>query len=201
MWLERTSTTELPAPTGPFAVGRAIFEWRDEATVDPLAPEPGTKREVLVWLWYPATPAPSAAAGDYIPDYMLAAAGPMRGPMRFVTRDASKVRPHSSHDVTVSPRQPSYPIVIFRGGASLTCPPTRRSWRTLRATFNDDGAILKSRLMRGMMHFFGKLKINGRRQLEITAYCARTFFDAYLKQTGARPAIASPSYPELEVLE
>lgn len=46
----------LPAPTGPYSVGRAITEWTDHARTDPLAPHPGTPRRLSVWLWYPASP-------------------------------------------------------------------------------------------------------------------------------------------------
>ncbi|HVF61180.1 MAG TPA: hypothetical protein VNJ70_15340 [Thermoanaerobaculia bacterium] len=49
LWLEHRSKTTLPAPTGPFAVGRASSVW---------AGGPGTGRELAVWIWYPA------AAGD-----------------------------------------------------------------------------------------------------------------------------------------
>jgi hypothetical protein len=46
------------------------------------------------------------------------------------------------------------------------------------------------------------LGIDGRRQLAVTAYCLNTFFDAHLKGAGAiPPAMASPSYPEVKVLE
>jgi hypothetical protein len=77
-------------------------------------------------------------------------------------------------------------------------------------TFTDDGAVLKSRLLRGILRVFGRLQIEGRRQLAVTAYCVRTFFDAYLKDSGCRtPAagcrselvIASPLYPELKILD
>src|SRR5436305_7404527 len=57
----------LPAPTGPFRVGRTITEWTDPARVDPLAPAPGTPRRLAVWLWYPATPGPAAAPAAYTP--------------------------------------------------------------------------------------------------------------------------------------
>jgi len=58
--------------------------------------------------------------------------------------------------------------------------------------FSDD-AVLKSRIL---LALFG---IHGRRQLEVTAYCAHSFFDAYLK--GEALQIRSPRYPEIEVLE
>ncbi len=53
LWLERRTETTLPTPTGSFAVGRVIYDWTDEANLDTLAPVPGTKRELLVWIWYP----------------------------------------------------------------------------------------------------------------------------------------------------
>jgi hypothetical protein len=69
-------------------------------------------------------------------------------------------------------------------------------------TFSDDGAVIKSHLVRGVLRLFGKLGINGRRQLEVTAYCVHSFFDAYLKGTdGSRLTISSPRYPEIQVVE
>ena len=43
---ERSTEVELPLPTGSFAVGRVIYDWRDDGAVDTLAPHAGTKREV-----------------------------------------------------------------------------------------------------------------------------------------------------------
>src|SRR6516164_8890922 len=59
LWVEHTRELTLPAPTGPFAVGREIFDWTDDQHVDSLAPVSGTKRELLVWIWYPAADARS----------------------------------------------------------------------------------------------------------------------------------------------
>ena len=47
-WLEHSFWIELPKPTGPFAVGRDVFDWVDSKTLDGLAPVAGTKRELLV---------------------------------------------------------------------------------------------------------------------------------------------------------
>ena len=69
-------------------------------------------------------------------------------------------------------------------------------------TFSDDGALLKSHLMRGILRLFGKLRIDGRRQLVVTAYCVRSFFDAELKGSSISQLKApSPSYPEIRVLD
>jgi hypothetical protein len=56
--------------------------------------------------------------------------------------------------------------------------------------------------MRGALRVFGKLGIDGRRQLEVTAYCVHSFFDAHLKAAGVSPIrMSSALYPEIQVLE
>jgi hypothetical protein len=65
-------------------------------------------------------------------------------------------------------------------------------------TFSDDGALLKSAVFRGLLRLLGRLHIDGRRQVEVTAFALHTFFDAHLKgKTGWRSAFTSPAYPEL----
>jgi predicted dienelactone hydrolase len=102
---ERSTDVELPRPTGSFAVGRTIYDWRDE------------KHEVLAWIWYPARSGASTAVDEYIPAWMRSALGPDPFPFRFVYRDKSKVHAHSVRDAQVLTQQP-YPVVLLRGGAS-----------------------------------------------------------------------------------
>src|SRR5712664_445466 len=121
LWLEHRTEITLPAPTGTFAVGRALYDWVDDRTLDMLAPVPGTKRELLVWIWYPTAPGPSVAIDDYLPAPSRAAVERDRGPLlgKFLTRDLSKVHAHRTRSPDVSPQQRSYPVVIMRAGASL----------------------------------------------------------------------------------
>ena len=100
LWIERKIPIELPAPTGPFAVGRTIEEWRANG------------HDVVAWIWYPAVP--GGATDDYVPAAMRAHAG--GGPLGFLTHDWAKVRPHALRNAAVRPG--SYPVAIFRGGAS-----------------------------------------------------------------------------------
>jgi len=120
LWLEHRTAVTLPAPTGSFAVGRAIYDWADEANVDSLAPVPGTKRELLIWIWYPAAAGQSATADDYLPAPLRVEVERSLGPLLggFLTRDLSKVNPHSIGNADVSPQQRTYPVVIMRAGAS-----------------------------------------------------------------------------------
>jgi predicted dienelactone hydrolase len=114
----RTGVT-LPTPTGPFAVGRALYDWADDETPDTLAPVAGTKRELLVWMWYPSAAGQPAAMDDYLPA-PLRAARDATDPLiiKLLTRDLSKVHAHSLRAPDVSPQQRSYPVVIMRAGAS-----------------------------------------------------------------------------------
>lgn len=381
LWLEHRSAVTLPTPTGQFAVGRAIQDWTDSLTSDTLAPVPGAKRELLVWMWYPAVAGGSAVMDEYLPRDLRPTAEETGSAniWTFLTRDASKIRGHSIRDPDVLPQARSYPVVIFRAGASSgvlnystlvedlashgyvvvgfdapyrtgrvifpdgrvmfrteknnpeTCvvsdrahmercvsrvltgwtsdiafvldrlarlnasdssgkftgrldmarvgvfghslggavaaqfchedsrckagididgaphgsviqaglrqpfmfllsdhghesdsasnqirtdiqsiydriPPDRRLRVTIRGAFHyvfsDDGAVMKSSVVRGLLRIFGRLGMSGRRQLAVTAYCVRTFFDAYLKGEGAsRPSIASPLYPETQILQ
>jgi predicted dienelactone hydrolase len=120
--LEHNTEITLPAPTGHFAVGRTAYAWVNNAETDELAPTPGTKREVVVWIWYPAATT-SAARVEYQPTpWRLAEArhsGVLMG--QFLTRDLSLVRAHSTSDPDVSSEQRSYPVVIMRaGGGAFT---------------------------------------------------------------------------------
>ena len=117
--VEHTMTTTLPAPTGPFAVGRALYDWVNPRP-DALAPTPGTQRELLVWIWYPAAKGQSADTADYVPPPLRVEVERDRGALigRYVTRDLSKVRAHSIGSAALSPERPSYPVVVMRAGAS-----------------------------------------------------------------------------------
>lgn len=118
LWIEHRSEITLPKPSGPFSVGRQILDWTDDSTFDPLAPG-STKRELLVWIWYPADKS-SAKTTDYIPAQLRSEVEHDLGTLlgKFLTRDLAKVHTNSVEDVAVSPRQSSYPVIILRAGAS-----------------------------------------------------------------------------------
>ena len=68
--------------------------------------------------------------------------------------------------------------------------------------FSDDGALLISHILVGALRKFGVVHMDGRRQLAVTEYCMRSFFDAYLKGTNTLPiTISSSQYPEVQVLK
>lgn len=121
MWLDHRRETTLPTPSGEFAVGRTMSVWSDEAHEDTMAPQPGTKRELLAWIWYPAEVGqPAQAVADYLPVPWREAVERQRGVFitHLLTRDLSRVHTHSLLDAGVSSRQASYPVVVMRPGLS-----------------------------------------------------------------------------------
>jgi predicted dienelactone hydrolase len=67
--------------------------------------------------------------------------------------------------------------------------------------FSDD-AVLKSQILLRSFRAAGLIGLDGSRQLAVTAYCVRSFFDAHLKGNGALPSdFLSSDYPELQLLK
>jgi dienelactone hydrolase len=108
-WLDHFRETNLPQPTGPFAVGRVMYDWKDPRHT-----------ELLAWIWYPAVPTQPSQATDYLPPSWRSPVEHQRGKLltQFLTRDLSRVRTHSMRDAKISDEQPSYPVVVMRGGFS-----------------------------------------------------------------------------------
>jgi predicted dienelactone hydrolase len=123
LWWDHKTATKLPEPTGHFAVGRTTNTWVNNAETDELAPSPGAKRQVVVWMWYPAAAATFAAPVEYLPAPWRLADAQHSGILmsQFLTRDLSLVQAHSTSDPDISSEQRSYPVVIMRaGGGALT---------------------------------------------------------------------------------
>jgi predicted dienelactone hydrolase len=123
MWWEHRTVLTLPTPTGRLAVGRTTYAWTNDAEADELARSPGSRRQVLVWVWYPAAPSPTDAPAEYLPGVWRAAVAKQEGLLMrsFFKHDAARVQAHSVAGAMVSPAQPTYPVVILRaGGSALT---------------------------------------------------------------------------------
>jgi predicted dienelactone hydrolase len=113
----------LPAPTGVFQVGRAIYDWTDDARLNPYSPAAGTKQELAVWFWYPAAVTPATKTAEYLPAYWRSAVEQHEGFVlsRLLSRDLARVKSHSWSDADVSSQQRNYPVVILRaGGGALS---------------------------------------------------------------------------------
>ena len=120
---EHDTVITLPAPTGSSKVGRVTFAWTDDRSADQSAKAPATERQVLIWMWYPATPRTDQTTAEYLPSAWRAALASRQGRFMssFFKRDPSVVRTHSFANAPVSPEQSRYPVVLLRaGGSALT---------------------------------------------------------------------------------
>ena len=81
-------------------------------------------------------------------------------------------------------------------------PGDRRLEITIRGAghfmFSDDGAMLKSPLVMRLMRALGIVRVDGRRQVAVTAHYISAFFDIYLKGAPASKLQSQPEYPEIE---
>ncbi len=104
LWGEHRSAITLPTPTGPFPVGRALYDWVDNSRIDSLAPVAGQKRELMVWIWYPATATQASKVVDYLPAPWQTALAHYQGIVfnTFLARDPSQVHVHSVSPAAVS---------------------------------------------------------------------------------------------------
>ena len=58
--------------------------------------------------------------------------------------------------------------------------------------------MLKSPLMMRVLRTAGVVRLDGRRQVALTAHYISTFFDVYLKGAPASQLQSPPEYPEIE---
>lgn len=101
----------LPAPSGPYAVGRRFIAWRDEARADPLAPDSAARRELVAWVWYPAVPLPHARPAPYLPAEWVRALRRERRQQRL-----DRVHAHAIDGAPVAADQPSHAVLVFAPG-------------------------------------------------------------------------------------
>ena len=109
-------TIEAPAPTGSYAVGRRFMVWTDSARRDPV--DTARARELPVWIWYPAAPAPGAVPQPVLPtawqtrriETLAAKLGP------DVARAAASLPVHARADAPLAAGTSRFPILLFTPG-------------------------------------------------------------------------------------
>jgi dienelactone hydrolase len=102
---------EFPTPTGLYSVGTVTLHLVDNSRFETFSKNPKDHRELMVQLWYPATPLPG------MPEHYLynldgaKAAKQQAYGFRFAQLDL--VQTHSFPKARLSLQQPNYPILIF----------------------------------------------------------------------------------------
>ena len=136
--LLRNRSVTLPAPTGPYAVGRMLTEWTDTARPETLGPTAGQPRVLTVWLWYPADPPPDSAPAVYLPPAWARARDRTHGIGSILFQSTQAIHAHAVADAPVSGAQPAYPVLIFEPGLG----PTVSDYTTLLEDLASHGYIV-----------------------------------------------------------
>jgi len=107
----------LPAPTGTYSVGRVEYDWIDNNRIDPLSGNGNTKRELVVWVWYPATVSKNDAAVPYLPPNWVTARNKDQGIAGGIIESRfSSIHTHSFTNVPLAGAQSTYPVIIMEPG-------------------------------------------------------------------------------------
>jgi predicted dienelactone hydrolase len=112
-----------PTPTGHYPVGTARLYFSDDSRQDPLAPYPGTPRELLVVAWYPAHATPGAPTERFWPDAPVSVprlATLVHLPAFNFAQHLRLVQSHSSPNAPVARAQSRYPVLLFSHGYGST---------------------------------------------------------------------------------
>jgi predicted dienelactone hydrolase len=127
--LQAAPSVGTVAPTGPFSVGRTFFHWIDSHRTDPIDGGPGTKREFMVIVWYPAEPQGSPVHALWMPDRWASSEALLlynqrRSSGNLLTMDESQkaIRGMVSSSITEAPMaysQRSWPLLLFSPGAGV----------------------------------------------------------------------------------
>jgi predicted dienelactone hydrolase len=103
----------LPTPTGPYGVGRTSFDWVDPSRDEPFTDDPADRRELVIWVWYPAERMSDADRATYLPGTWGALMGQA---LRF---DLDQISVHAVEGTPVARGEARYPVVILSPGSGF----------------------------------------------------------------------------------
>jgi predicted dienelactone hydrolase len=96
----------LPSPTGDFHVGRLSLDLIDPNRQELYSDDPDDRRELVLWVWYPASSDSAAKRAEYLP--------PEWTPVtEFLGLDVAGSRAHAVADAPLADERASYPVLIL----------------------------------------------------------------------------------------
>jgi hypothetical protein len=108
----------IPAPTGPYQVGRTTRAWLDEMRDELNTDDPNDHRELVVRIWYPAEPAADAAPAPYFEDMLGPAADEVQGRWKLDNTEPKgqaviQLVGHAYAEAPIAQGEAPYPVVIM----------------------------------------------------------------------------------------
>ncbi|HEY6681741.1 MAG TPA: hypothetical protein VI030_02130 [Propionibacteriaceae bacterium] len=100
-----TAADRLPEPTGQHAVGRLSYDWVDSTRTEIYGANGEDRRELVVFVWYPA----KERAGELAP-YLPQEWAPVAD---FLGISVAGLRSHAVPDATVAADDSAYPVLLL----------------------------------------------------------------------------------------
>jgi len=107
---------ELPAPTGPYAVGRVSFHWTADTKGQGSVPNSSGHREVMVHLWYPANLEAGLKPAPYVPG-LETIEQQLKKPGDPIFDRLKLVHGHAVSGAKLSSSPGKFPILLFLHGS------------------------------------------------------------------------------------
>jgi predicted dienelactone hydrolase len=104
--MSNTSADHLPSPTGPHSVGRVSYDWLDPTRAETYSADPALRRELVVWIWYPAAPDPAGEHALYLPQ-------PWAPTAQFLGLQTDGLRAHSVQDAPLADGTQRFPVLVL----------------------------------------------------------------------------------------
>ncbi len=130
--VQRTSphppaTPRLAPPSGPFGVGRIGYDWTDPRRPDRFSANPQAHRELMVYLWYPASHKHADVRGEYLPGAKQMDAEPQIR-RRMIEQFGANwplfvsgaIFSHAEERAPVAENPARFPVIVFSHGLGST---------------------------------------------------------------------------------
>jgi dienelactone hydrolase len=101
-----TAADRLPEPTGQHAVGRLSYDWVDSARTEIYGANREDRRELVVFVWYPAMQGSAATFAPYLPPAWAPVA-------EFLGINVVGLSSHAVADATVAEHDSAYPVLLL----------------------------------------------------------------------------------------
>ncbi len=105
--------TLLPTPTGPYQIGVTSLTLTDETREEIFTREPGDKRAVTVWVWYPADVPEGAEPSPYLMEGFDVEHSWLAGIGAATQEWLSGLQRHAYAEAPISASQETYPVIMY----------------------------------------------------------------------------------------
>lgn len=120
--VSRNQTLHLPLLSGQYHVGRSAVDWVDQNRNDTLADTANLKRELAIWIWYPAQVGASTQSAPYLPAAWAQARDKDQGIGILIETELTRIETHSFADAPLAGQQSTYPLLIMEPGMGPAIP-------------------------------------------------------------------------------